>query len=158
MLSLSKNASHMLESQTSHNLAMITFSRQDPLVKWLSDALPVLISAENEIPTEDKKGNPLPTLADVKKENWGELSPQLHALVGLFNDFSMCHLPNEQIFMDCICWVHFLIHLPASLLITITFAAIGCPMTLTKISSLMEKQALFRWKKKVVQMLSFVSL
>ena len=63
-------------------------------MKWLSDALPVLILTHyeyddpNEGETKDEEGNPLPTLADLEKGTWGESSIQLHVL--RVDSFSHC--------------------------------------------------------------------
>ena len=76
---------HVHHAQPSHNLAMISFSMEDPLVKWLSDALPVIFEVHcldpNNGKTMDNEGKPLQTVADEKKDTWGELSSHSHACV-----------------------------------------------------------------------------
>jgi len=54
------------------------FSLNDPLVKWLSDALPIIMSNDHEFvdthenETIDANGIRFRTINDVKKDLWSE--------------------------------------------------------------------------------------
>jgi len=116
-------------------------------VKWLSDALPVLILAHyeyddpNEGETKDEEGNPLPTLADLEKGTWGESSSLLYVFESRFI-FSLHQFVNDQIYLDYHCWMENLVAPGASLMSTQVFVATW-PMTLTSISSSLDKRRLF---------------
>jgi hypothetical protein len=53
------------------------FCMNDPLVKWISDALPIIMSNDNEVVLNDEdnvdtNGIRCRTIADVKQEYWSE--------------------------------------------------------------------------------------
>ena len=53
------------------------FCMNDPLVKWISDALPIIMSNDNDVVLNDEdnvdtNGIRCRTIADVKQEYWSE--------------------------------------------------------------------------------------
>jgi hypothetical protein len=66
------------ELRCTHNISTMRFCLNDPLVKWLSDALPIIMSNDrcfvdrhNE-ETIDANGIRFRTITDVKKVIWSE--------------------------------------------------------------------------------------